>query len=337
MTGTRQTTTSTGPDLETLARSVAMSPFATCALDPTMRVTCANDPLRTLTGRTDDELVGQRLADLLAWRESDTAALNRREGRPVPVTIASAQLGGGWRTVSFVPTGVDSSETEQHLRRLSAQHDFVAMISHELRTPVAAVLGFAELLQRPADLEPGTQAEVLEALVRNARRQVRIIDQLLDASALAEGAIQVVTSCVPVTDVVDRALAEVPLLGERARVDLPDGLRVVADAFRLQQVLVSFLTNAVKYGGPDVVITAEVAQHQVHVTVTDDGPGVPLSFQPDLFEMFTQAGHPIRRTARGTGLGLHLARGMAVAMGGAVTFAPATPQGATFGVRLPSC
>jgi PAS domain S-box-containing protein len=207
---------------------------------------------------------------------------------------------------------------------------FVAVASHELRTPLTAVLGFATTLlnhwERIPDEEKREHIRLIEG---QARRLSRLADDLLTMSKIEAGALEVRPEPVAVGDALRRAVSA--FADQDIEVASEEGLQAMADADHVEQILMNFVANALKYGRPPVRVEARRRHRWVEVAVTDRGDGVPSDFVPRLFQKFAQAG----RGGTGTGLGLSIVRGLAQAQGGDAWYEPADP-GSRFCVRLPT-
>lgn len=230
-------------------------------------------------------------------------------------------------------------ETVERLSEVSRlKSAFLASVSHELRTPLTAVVGFAQTLGNYGDhLTATDRKHMVDRIAAQGERLRRLIDNLLDSTALETGTLRVLPAAVDAGAVVHRV---VDSLGERASVvtvelaaELP---RMWADEGRLEQLLGNLLDNAVKYSAPaPVAVRVAPRGDMVELEIADEGPGIDPEFLPRLFEPFTQADTSDSRREQGIGLGLFIARGVVVAMGGDITVDSAPGQGATFRVVLP--
>ena len=221
------------------------------------------------------------------------------------------------------------------LRRLDRiRRDFVANAAHELRTPLTTVSGMAALLAAQRErLSPAELDRAFDALGRQGERARELVTSLLDLSRLDAGAVPVQLQPVEVCAVLSHALETAPPPATaRVRVDCPGHVVATTDADRLHEIVVNLLTNAYRYGGPDVVVSARTEAGGVRVTVCDDGNGVPAALVDDLFLPFSRGtgvtGSP------GSGLGLAISHRLAAALGGELTYEPRQPHGATFTLRL---
>jgi len=219
--------------------------------------------------------------------------------------------------------------------------EFLATVSHELRTPLTAILGWAQLL-RGGTVAAGDRA--LATIERNARAQAQIIDDLLDASRIISGKLQIEPRLVAMGAVVRAAVESVRLAADAKGITLDvavepgsDGVR--GESGRLQQVLWNLLSNAIKFtprGGHVGVAVARRDGH-VEVVVRDDGAGIRADFLPYVFDRFRQAESSSRRAHGGLGLGLSIVRYLAELHGGSVHVESAGENlGAAFTLRLPA-
>lgn len=222
-----------------------------------------------------------------------------------------------------------------------AKDEFLANLSHELRTPMTAIIGWAHLLQigglAASDVDVG-----LATIRQSAEAQARLIDDLLDVSRIVTGKLHLNMGEVALRDVVGTALATIRPAAEarrqRLEVLLPDDdLRVAGDAARLQQVFWNLLSNAVKFTPSGGAIAVEMARHAgaVKVSVQDTGEGIAPDLLPLVFERFRQVTSSARRRS-GLGLGLAIARELVDLHGGSITAESAgANRGAKFTVTLP--
>jgi signal transduction histidine kinase len=232
-------------------------------------------------------------------------------------------------------------ETVEELRRLSAlRADFVSLVSHELRSPMAAVIGAARTLQeRWRQLTPDQRQSFLALIADETSRLAALISDVLDASRIEAGTFSFTFSDVDMAELVEESAA-VAELGQdevrvRARVRGPLPF-VRGDRERLRQVLSNLVDNAIKHSnaGDEVEISAVATNGNVMVDVRDQGPGVALEHQKLIFEKFGRA--KVGGKAKpGTGLGLFIARSIAEAHGGSLEVRSAPGQGATFTLALP--
>lgn len=220
--------------------------------------------------------------------------------------------------------------------------EFLAMLSHELRTPLNPILGWTKLLQTRSFSVEQTQA-ALETIERNAQRQAKLVEDLLDLSHMIRGQLTLDLAPVPIVEPILAAIDTVRLAVEAKAIELEtefelQGGYVKGDASRLQQLMWNLLTNAVKFTPPGgkVTIRLEQINHEAQITVRDTGKGIKLSFLPFVFDRFRQEDSSRTRQFGGLGLGLALARQLVEAHGGTIgATSPGEGLGTTLTVRLP--
>ncbi|HET8832851.1 MAG TPA: response regulator [Casimicrobiaceae bacterium] len=219
---------------------------------------------------------------------------------------------------------------------------FLATLSHELRTPMSAVLGWLHLL-RSGKLKAEQEAQALETIERNARLQNQLINDLLDVSRIITGQLRIERDKASPAAILESAIDTVRPQASARRVAinvaLPAESPVVwGDSSRLQQVFINLLVNAIKFSPGDgaIDVAMDCAGNDVEIRFIDHGDGIAPDMMPVIFERFRQADGSITRKHGGMGLGLAIARHIMDLHGGSVTAESAgLGQGATFTVRLP--
>lgn len=222
-----------------------------------------------------------------------------------------------------------------------ARDEFLATVSHELRTPLTSIIGWVQLLRLEHD--PGSLAEGLETIDRNARAQSRLIEDILDFSRINAGKLRLNVQSIDLADVIEAAIDVVRPAADAKDIRIErmldsDAGHVSGDHDRLQQVVWNLLSNAVKFtprGGKVQVRLARVNSH-CELAVSDTGEGIAPSFLPFVFDRFSQADSSSTRAHAGLGLGLGIVRHLVELHGGTVqAFSPGIGCGATFVVRVP--
>jgi len=229
----------------------------------------------------------------------------------------------------------------QELRRLSAlRADFVSLVSHELRSPMAAVIGSARTLQqRWRELRPEQREAFLAVIGDETSRLASLIGDVLDTSRIEAGTFGYTFDEVDLATVLRDAVAAAELGQDEVRVstDIPAALPLVqGDGDRLRQLVDNLISNALKYSqaGAEVTVEARANDGVVEVRVSDQGPGIPREHQQLIFEKFGRASHG-REAKPGTGLGLFISRSFAEAHGGSLEVESSPGEGATFTLTLP--
>jgi len=219
--------------------------------------------------------------------------------------------------------------------------EFLAIVSHELRSPLNAILGWAKLL-RIRQLDEQKTNRALETIERNAKAQAQLIDDLLDISRIIRGNIRLNICPTNLVSVIEAALDTVRPTATDKQIQMDSRLDAVAwvsgDANRLQQVIWNLLSNAVKFtpAGGRVEIYLEPVDHFAQIRVKDTGKGINPEFLPHIFESFRQADSTTVRKQIGLGLGLAIAQNLVQLQGGTIhAESPGEGQGATFIVKVP--
>ncbi|MEP6916675.1 MAG: ATP-binding protein [Acidobacteriota bacterium] len=223
-----------------------------------------------------------------------------------------------------------------------AKDDFLANASHELRTPLNAILGWARMLQS-GQLDQSAFMRAIDIIERNARAQVRLIEDILDGSRMLHGQLHLEVRPLDMTEVVNAALEAVRAAADAKRIALtttiePAAARVAGDSDRLQQVVWNLTNNAIKFTQKDGAVDVSLRRvgTDIQLKVADNGQGIDPEFLPHVFERFRQAEGSTTRRHSGLGLGLALVRHLVEAHGGMVRAeSGGVGQGATFVVTLP--
>jgi signal transduction histidine kinase len=294
-----------------------------------------------ITPITDDGLPlararrGEVFENALVWH-GDPGDERRRALRSTARRLVDKDLSDA----GMIIVTLDVTAEELALR---AREDLVASVSHELRTPLTSITGYVELALDDPSLSPVTRRS-LDIVERNAGRLLDLVEDLLTASAASHRGVELSLRTVP-TDlsVVVEASVEAALpRAEERRVTIDtsavEPMRAIADPHRIRQVVDNLLSNAIKYnhvgGRIEVGLTGD-ASH-VWLAVSDNGPGIPESELPQLFERFFRSGLVRNSTTHGSGLGLAISREIVRAHGGEITVRTAFNEGAMFIVRLPA-
>ncbi len=250
----------------------------------------------------------------------------------------------------------DQKELEVERNRLLAQEqaaraeaeranrikdEFLAVLSHELRSPLNPILGWTKLLQTRKFSETKT-AQALATIERNAKLQTQLIDDLLDVAKILRGKLSIDTSPVNLAFVIESAIDTVRTAAVAKSITLypilPNIGQVCGDDNRLQQIVWNLLSNAIKFtpNGGRVEIRLEQVDEQAHIIVRDSGKGINPDFLPYIFESFRQEDVSVTRKYGGLGLGLAIVRQLVEAHGGSI-MADSLGEGlgATFTVQLP--
>ncbi|HWO17590.1 MAG TPA: ATP-binding protein [Kofleriaceae bacterium] len=345
--------------------------YAIFMLDPDGCVATWNPGAERLKGYTADEVIGRHFsvfypeADVRAGKCELELEVAAREGRFedegwrirkdgsrfwANVVISAIHDSAG-ALVGFSKVTRDLTERkraeEERAARLAAEQanrtkdEFLAVLGHELRNPLAPVVTALQLIKQRGDTTFAREHQVIE---RQVEHLTHLVDDLLDVSRIAHGKIELRKRLIDLRDALDKAIEVVtPQLetrGHHLEVDTPPApLGVLGDEARLIQVLVNLLGNAAKHTPPGghIAVIARPAGARVSVEVRDDGAGIDPALLPRVFDLFVQGYQDRARAAGGLGLGLTIVRSLVQLHGGEVEVHSGGPgQGASFTVRLPA-
>ncbi|QKQ72169.1 PAS domain-containing protein [Nostoc sp. TCL240-02] len=279
----------------------------------------------------------------------------RKDGSRIPILIGGALVEKdppSW--ICFILDLTPRKQLEKTLRQQAEElkqanrnkDEFLAILSHELRSPLNPILGWSSLL-KSRKFDEATTNRALETIERNTQLQIQLIDELLDVSRIIRGKLNLTFATVNLASVIDAALETVRLIAESKSIQIkiqldPNVGKVSGDYYRLQQVVGNLLSNAVKFtprnGSVEVSLSSsgEFTSHSALIQVKDTGQGISPEFLPHAFEYFRQADSSTTKKFGGLGLGLAIVRNLVELHGGTITAAsPGEGQGAIFTVRLP--
>jgi PAS domain S-box-containing protein len=351
-----------------------LAPIAIAILDENFRYESVNPAYCALTGYCPEDLLGQpcdrflssasrrvdelgiaRLATGTHWTEQ--LSFIRKDGSVAEVEwqIAKENISG---VRILIATDVTQQMRAEHAResllaseraaRTEAERsnrlkeEFLATLSHELRNPLNAILGWATILSRKRDL-PESVLQGLQAIERNSRIQAQMISDLLDYAGITFGKMRLVAEtidpCPVVRAAIDAVNASAQAAGIRIRAVFADEeLWIEADASRLQQIVWNLLSNAVKFSakGGEIEVVVGRKGDLFNLVVTDHGRGIEPEFLPRIFERFSQQDATTTRSHGGLGLGLAIVKQLAELHGGSIqACSEGKGAGATFTVSIP--
>jgi signal transduction histidine kinase len=320
---------------ELLAKLLTSTPDGLLVVDADGIVRYANPAAEELFQRASGSLTGEPfgLPHVAGLRDIelvlDDGSLRTVEMRAVTTTWVTEAV---W--VLALRDSTEERRREQELQAaLLASNELTSELTHELSTPLAVIIGFADTLERRwDDLADPQRRHLVHRIGVHARRVHRMLRRML----LAGTPTSPVSAHPEPVELWEVALSHLPDLGVSAvRIDCPRDLRVLADAAYLDEIVVNLVENADKYGAPPITVSARRVGDVVELTVSDCGSGVPDGFTARLFERYTRADETLRHRS-GSGLGLYLVDKLARACGGAVRYEPNDPQGSRFIVTLPA-
>jgi len=329
----------------------------------TRRFLWVNRKLCDITGYPRDELLGRSAVDLTHPDDRETDALTfarflrgdidqrivekryvRKDGSLVWVRITTSVVDIGGRKCSYGVTEdiSDRRRAELELREADRRKDeFLAMLAHELRNPLAAIRNSVEVMR--ASCDPGEQlGRVQEIVDRQSQHLARLVDDLLDVARIATGKVALRKQRLVVGEIAACALERVrPLVAAREQ-DLVtrvpgEPIHVLGDELRLIQIVDNLLNNAAKYthNKGRIELAIERSGGEVCIRVTDTGVGIPAEVLPHVFGLFKQADGSLARTSGGLGIGLTIVKGLVDMHGGRIEVRSAVGKGSVFEVHLP--
>jgi len=354
------------------------APGTYLVLDPDLRIVAATDAYLQKTMTVREEIVGRDLFEVFPDNPNDPAATGTRNLRASfeivlrtrePHTMAVQKYdirkpeseGGGfaeryWNPVNtpvledgrvaYIIHAVEDVTSFVQLSSLREvdrlKDEFIAVIAHELRTPMTSILGWTRMLAL-GDLDEPTHREALEALVRSTLAQAKLIEDLLDESRIASGKLRLDLRPLDLRIVVANAMSQARPAAEAKSITLSadrgdDSHPAVGDPARLQQAIGNLITNAIKFTpeGGEVRVRLEHHGSASRIEVTDTGRGIAPALLPHVFERFRQGdGEAVERQS-GLGLGLSITRHLVEMHGGSVAASSSgTGRGSTFTIELP--
>ena len=345
--------------------------YALFILDPTGKVATWNTGAERIKGYAASEIIGSHFSrfypedDVRAGKCEHELAVAAREGRfedegwrirkdgtrfwaNVVISAIRDDHGNlvGYSKVTRDLTERRRAEEESAARRVAEQanrtkDEFLAMLGHELRNPLAPIVSALQLLKLRDDPRSAREHQVIE---RQVKQMIHLVDDLLDVSRISRGKIELKKAPIDLRDALAKATEIAIPLFERKRQDFdvkvsPYPLIVEGDDARLTQVFANLLTNAAKYTGEGGRITLTVRHNTTHVIVEvqDNGVGIDPALLPRVFELFVQGYQDADRAEGGLGIGLTLVRSLVLLHGGEVEARSAGQHaGSTFIVRLPA-
>lgn len=271
----------------------------------------------------------------------DSEVLWRKDGTSFPVEYVTTPI---WKDGTLVGAVVIFNDVTERLKTERLKDEFIAVVSHELRTPLTSIKGALGLI---ASGKLGTLTENGVEMARiaceNTQRLELLVNDLLDINKIQLAGASLKMAPVALHDLIDKVLRTNQPYADKSNIEfvrVPDTLgevRIFGDENRLIQVLTNLLSNAIKYSstGGQVRVSVREEEQAIRVSVSDDGPGVPLEYQPHVFEKFSQADASDTRQQGGTGLGLAISKEIVERHGGRIGFESTPGQGATFHFDLP--
>ena len=338
------------------------TPDLNFAKDRDGRMLMANPAWLKAVGRAETEVVGLDDNERLVLESGETMILEETMAERTYLTTKSPLRDEQSRVIGLIGVATDISErksaqrdleklvvAEQRLRAEAeranrAKDEFLAIVSHELRSPLNALRGWSHLLATTRPLENSLVERASNAIKRNVDHQTRLIDDLLDTSRIVSGKLTIERRVVNLVEIVLAALDAARPGAAAKEIDLrftphDASMMLIGDGGRLQQLVSNLLSNAVKFTPERGAISVLLLKNgeRVQLVVKDNGIGIAPEFLPHVFDRFTQADTSAARRAGGLGIGLALVRHIALLHGGQVRAdSSGVGRGATFAVEFPA-
>ena len=328
-------------------------------LDPEGRVVVWNPAIAHVTGVGADAAVGRPLTEVMSTlgaeggpvdplrealdeltpdepRATVEMGVQRADGEQRWLRASHAAVFDGDDLVRDVVIAHDVTR-ERQVERMKA--DFIATVSHELRTPITPIKGYVDLLRRKGDaFTPDKRRECLDIVADRVAHLGRLVEDLLLASRVSSPASAVRMGSGDLVHLTAKAVGDFAAQKQRISTYLPPGeVTAACDPVRVVQVVSNLVSNALKYSAADSPVTVRLAvdEGQAHVSVADEGRGIPADQLERVFDKFHRVEDPMRMTTAGTGLGLFIARQLTAAMGGTLSVSSTLGVGSTFTFSLP--
>jgi PAS domain S-box-containing protein len=324
-----------------------------CTINAQNRITSVNPACETILARSVNEILGSNLNDLISADDKDRTfqeikkivtdkskgsfetCLLKSDGTVVDVAF-SAQWSDIEQSLICVVHDISLRKSIERLKR-----DFVAMVSHDLRTPLTAVQMVLGLMQAEAYGEISSTGHMrLKEAEGNVERLIALVNELLTLDKMESGMLDLSPACLSVSEVIEPARSMVLGVAAKHKVEidvLPYGPETIyADKDRIIQVLSNLLSNAIKFSPPDGKVIISVEQHEqtTQISITDRGRGVPPEMQAAIFERFKQVEQADEHQKGGTGLGLAICTAIIERHGGSIGLESEPGKGSKFWFRL---
>jgi PAS domain S-box-containing protein len=331
------------------------SPVPYITLDQAGKIVMYNLATVRLFHTTTAELIGQSFAAYLLHEDPETVRALRRSvqaGRVVNDTEIQIQLDDGstrWVLASiFVYRKANQRLVSlvdiTHQKQVDiAKSEFVALATHQLRTPISAIRWNVELLQKNIqDILNEKQAKYLTKIDDNVQRMVALINDFLNVSKLEMGTFATTEEQINLTEFCNEVIEEFKERIETKQIEVlrnyqPESLSFTTDPRLLHIMVSNLVSNAVKYvtEGGQVYVQYQLLEGRLQIEIRDTGIGIPVQEQPDLFTKFFRAGNAQTHHTEGTGLGLYVVKQSVEKLGGSITYTSAENEGTVFTIDLP--
>jgi two-component system, OmpR family, phosphate regulon sensor histidine kinase PhoR len=351
---TEQDVGASGPDFTPKLLETAINEMreGVLVIDSEMRVVASNRAARGLFTHVRDRIESRRLTEITRNPALYDAFLDAVHGQE-RVGVRVETYGEGRKIFDLRVVPLRSSEAEivgavgvlfdiTRLERLEiVRQEFLSNVSHELRTPLTSIMALAETLEAGAITDPDNNLRFLSIIQKNATRMQRLIDDILELSAIEAGNVSVVPETIQLRSLVEDVVASLSASAADRNISVEnqvaDRARVIADPHRLMQMLTNLIDNAIKFNRDAGTITIQFEHgDRDRITVADTGEGIPGQHLDRLFERFYRVDRARSRELGGTGLGLAIVKHLAKAHGGEVMVSSRVGEGTQFTIELPA-
>lgn len=323
-------------------------------VDPQTRIVTWNPAMERITGRPAEEAVGRLagrvFADPSAEAEHAEPASPMFQGGTGDIVIITQEGAERWIRYNSTPirdsgdrikgSVVVARDVTAELAAERMQTEFIANVSHELRSPLTPIKGYlASLYHGQIGKTEEERREFYGTMLRQADRLERLIGEVLDATKVESGRLSLEARCIELTRQLANETESLAGQYPSHRIRFREGgqVTVMADPFRLLQIVGNLVSNAVKYSpsGSEILVSVVQNSGSAVVSVRDEGYGIPLSDQDLVFERFHRVDNGLTRRTGGTGLGLYISKRLVEAMSGRIWLRSAPGSGSTFSFSLP--
>jgi len=271
-------------------------------------------------------------AEFLAWMPDGTT-YDAESTLAAPILDGEPDFSRAMFTI--VDVSAHRSEERRMEELISAKNEFVASVSHEIRTPLTAIVGFSQVLEGDEDMSEEDRLLMVTSIVEQAREMSDLVNDLLLAARAEAGHVSVEVEEIDVVAQISQTLHAGGTFTTDVQLEHPDyPAKAIADPARVRQILRNLLTNAERYGGPNVTVSIRTAPDRVDIDVVDDGPGLPEDQWEAIFELYHRA-HREDTSHDSIGIGLAVSRQLAELMNGSLHYSRESGK-SVFRLRLPT-
>lgn len=319
-------------------------------IDGAGKVRLVNPAAESLLGRPGRDIVGRPVGIPIEGRGASQFELARPDGTGVVLDVrtAAVEWDGESCVVASIRDVTERAGTDEQqallierLRELDRlRTDFIGIVSHDLRSPMATISGFVDTLRANwSRFDEDHKMRMLDRISRSTNQLARLVENILHVSQIESGKLNYAIKDIDLAELIDRVVDENSGEPDRIRVSIEGDLPPVrGDDIRQWQILTNLVTNALKFSRPDqpVEIAAHRSGDHVEVSVRDEGIGIEPRDKDRLFEKFTRLDQPEGLDVKGSGLGLYICKAMVEAQGGTIRVESEPGRGATFAYTVPT-